>query len=100
MNKVYVAQENPRVDIISATKWGELIPLSNFKDQLHLNTGRLVMQLKRKLKDFDDKQKYLVAQIKDLTDKSNQIQFQLHQVDIAKTSFVKELTLSIKENQS
>ena len=54
MNKVYVAQENPRVDIISATKWGELVPLSNFKDQLHLNTGRLVMQLKRKLKDFDD----------------------------------------------
>ena len=51
-----------------------------------------------KLEDFDDKQKYLVAQIKDLTDKSNQLQFQLHQVDIARTSFIKELTLSIKEN--
>tara|TARA_R110000787_G_scaffold10531_3_gene35691 strand:+ start:197 stop:565 length:369 start_codon:yes stop_codon:yes gene_type:complete len=53
-NKVFVAQENPRVDIISATKWGELIPLANFNDQLHLNTGRLVAQIKRKLKTFDD----------------------------------------------
>ena len=51
-NKVFVAQENPRVDIISATKWGDLIPLSNFTDQLHLNTGRLVAQIKRKLKDL------------------------------------------------
>ena len=53
-NKVFVAQENPRVDIISATKWGELIPLANHNDQLHLNPGRLVAQIKRKLKGFDD----------------------------------------------
>jgi hypothetical protein len=45
-NRVFVAQENPRVDIISATKWGELIPLAN--------PGRLVSLIKRKLKDFSD----------------------------------------------
>ena len=52
-NRVYVAQENPRVDIVSATKWGELIPLTNQADQLHMNTGRLIQQIKRKLRDFD-----------------------------------------------
>ena len=53
-NKVFVAQANPRVDIVSATKWGELIPLANYNDQLHLNPGRLVSLIKRKLKDFSD----------------------------------------------
>jgi hypothetical protein len=52
-NRVYVAQENPKVDIVSATKWGELIALTNREDQLHLNTGRLIQQIKRKLRDFD-----------------------------------------------
>ena len=50
-----------------------------------------------KLEDFDDKQKYLVAQIKDLTDKSNKIKFQLDQIEIAKVAFIKTLTLSIEE---
>ena len=52
--KVYVAQENPRVDIVSATQWGDLIPLTNQSDQLHLNPGRLVEQIKRKLRTFDE----------------------------------------------
>ena len=52
--KVYVAQENPRVDIVSATQWGDLIPLTNQSDQLHLNPGRLVEQIKRKLRGFDE----------------------------------------------
>lgn len=54
-----------------------------------------------KLEDFDDKQKYLVAQIKDLTDKSNKVKFQLDQVEIAKVAFIKTLTLSIEnENET
>ena len=50
-----------------------------------------------KLEDFDDKQKYLVAQIRDLTDKSNKVKFQLDQIEIAKVAFIKALTLSIEE---
>ncbi len=54
-----------------------------------------------KLEDFDDKQKYLVAQIKDLTNKSNNAKFQLDQIEIAKESFIKTLTLSIEnENET
>ena len=26
---VYVVQENPRVDVVSAAQWGDLIPLAN-----------------------------------------------------------------------
>ena len=59
-NRVYVVQENPRVDIISATKWGELITLTNQTDQLHLNPGRLITQIKRKLQNFD-KDDWLLA---------------------------------------
>ena len=39
---VYVTQENPRVDMVSATKWGELIPLSSANDQVHLNPMRMI----------------------------------------------------------
>ena len=41
MSIVYVVQENPRVDILSATKYGELLPLASL--------------FKRKLKNFSDK---------------------------------------------
>ena len=51
---VYVTQENPRVDIVSASKWGDLVPLASPFDQIHLNSGRIVSQLRRKLKDFND----------------------------------------------
>ena len=50
-----------------------------------------------KVEEFDDKQKYLVAQIRDLTDKSNKIKFQFDQIEIAKVAFIKALTLSIEE---
>ena len=54
-----------------------------------------------KLEDFDDKQKYLVAQIKDLNDKSNKIKCQLDQIEIAKAAFINNLTKSIeKENET
>ena len=54
MNTVYVVQENPKVDIISATKYGELIPLANPTEQLHLNPSRIISQFKRKLTKFSD----------------------------------------------
>ena len=51
---VFVTQENPRVDIISATKYGDLEPLASPFDQIHLNPGRIVSQLRRKLQKFND----------------------------------------------
>jgi hypothetical protein len=51
---VFVTQENPRVDIISATKYGDLEPLASPFDQVHLNPGRIVSQLRRKLQKFND----------------------------------------------
>jgi len=61
----------------------------------------IINEKEYKLEDFDDKQKYLVAQIKDLTDKSNKVKFQLDQVEIAKVAFIKTLTLSIEnENET
>lgn len=57
---VFVTQENPRADIVSATKWGTLIPLSSPMDQVHLNPAYVVSQIKRKLQDFNDED-YLLA---------------------------------------
>ena len=51
---VFVTQENPRVNIISATKYGDLEPLASPFDQVHLNPGRIVSQLRRKLQKFND----------------------------------------------
>ena len=49
---VFVTQENPRVDILSAAKWGDLVPLASPFDQIHINPERVVSQLRRKLKGF------------------------------------------------
>ena len=57
---VYVTQENPRVDMVSDTKWGELIPLSSANDQVHLNPMRMITQITSKLKGFSDDD-YLLA---------------------------------------
>ena len=51
---VYVVQENPRVDVVSAAQWGDLIPLANPYDQVHLNPGRIVLQFRRKLRNYSD----------------------------------------------
>jgi hypothetical protein len=51
---VYVTQENPRVDIVSAIKYGDLIPLASPFDQVHLNPGRIVASMRRKLCGFSD----------------------------------------------
>jgi len=51
---VFVTQENPRVDIVSALKWGDLTSLAAPFDQVHLNPGRIVADLRRKLRNFGD----------------------------------------------
>tara|TARA_R110002020_G_scaffold405473_3_gene615514 strand:- start:390 stop:833 length:444 start_codon:yes stop_codon:yes gene_type:complete len=51
---VFVTQENPRVDILPATQWGDLTSLATPFDQILTNPGRLVAQIKRKLERFDD----------------------------------------------
>mgnify|MGYP003665378399 CR=1 FL=1 len=51
---VFVTQENPRVDILSAAKWGDLVPLASPFDQIHINPERVVSQLRRKLKGFGE----------------------------------------------
>ena len=56
---VFVTQENPRVDIVSASKWGDLEPLASPFDQVHLNPSRIVSQLRRKLKNFNDEDWWL-----------------------------------------
>ena len=54
MSNVYVTQENPRVNIVSAAKWGDLEPLTNPFDQIHINPSRIVAQIRRKLRGFTD----------------------------------------------
>jgi hypothetical protein len=54
MSKVYVTQENPRVNIVSAARWGDLEPLTNPFDQIHINPIRLVVQIRRKLRRATD----------------------------------------------
>ena len=51
---VFVTQENPRVDIVSALRWGDLTSLASPFDQVHLDPGRIVADLRRKLRNFGD----------------------------------------------
>ena len=51
---VFVTQENPKVDILAAMKWGELSALASPFDQVLMNPGRIVAEVRRKLKWFDD----------------------------------------------
>jgi len=50
-----------------------------------------------KEEDLDNKQKYLINQIKDLQTKSASLRFQLDQVSVAQTSFTNSLISSLKE---
>jgi hypothetical protein len=51
---VFVTQENPKVDILQARSWGNLDPLTSPFDQVHLDPGRMVSHLRRKLRHYDD----------------------------------------------
>lgn len=50
MATVFVTQENPRVNIIGAAQWGDLEPLTNPFDQIQINPGRIVSQIRTKLR--------------------------------------------------
>jgi len=50
-----------------------------------------------KEEDLDNKQKYLINQIKDLQAKSASLRFQLDQVSVAQSSFTNSLIASLKE---
>jgi|TARA_B100000424_G_C22822902_1_gene440087 hypothetical protein len=60
MAKVYVVQENPRVNILAAGRYGELIPLLSPGTQIALSPAPIVRLMKSKLKDYSDDD-YLLA---------------------------------------
>lgn len=47
--------------------------------------------------DFTDEQKYMLAQVKDLQTKEEQLKFSLHQMTVAKQGFIDALSKSLKE---
>lgn len=47
--------------------------------------------------DFTDEQKYMLAQVKDLQTKEEQLKFNLHQMTVAKQGFIDALSKSLKE---
>jgi len=48
--------------------------------------------------DLDERQKYLINQIRDLQSKSNNLRFQLDQVVVAQERFTEELIKALEEN--
>jgi len=46
--------------------------------------------------DFTDEQKYMLAQVKDLQTKEEQLKFNLHQMTVAKQGFIDALSKSLK----
>ena len=48
--------------------------------------------------DFDERQRYLINQIRDLQLKSNNLRFQLDQVVVAQERFTEELIKALEEN--
>lgn len=51
---VFITQENPKVDTLSARAWGHLDLLTSSFDQVHLDPGRIVSQMRRKLRHYND----------------------------------------------
>jgi hypothetical protein len=49
--------------------------------------------------DLDDKQTYLINQIKDLQGKSANLRFQLDQVSVAQSAFTNSLITSLKNEE-
>ena len=54
MSTVYVVQENPKVDIVSANRFGELKALADRREQVHLRPDSIINNLKRQLRCFND----------------------------------------------
>jgi len=53
-SRVFITQENPRVNILPALKFGDPETLAGPFDQVHINPGRTVSQIRRKLRGFCD----------------------------------------------
>jgi len=54
MGKVYVIQENSKFNIISAKKYGELVPVFEEGKQIMLSPAPAIKKLNYILKDFND----------------------------------------------
>ena len=54
MSTVYVVQENPKVDVVSANRFGELKALADKREQVHLRPENIINNLKRQLRCFND----------------------------------------------
>ena len=54
LSRVFVTQENPKVNIVSAVSFGELVALTNPFDQMHLNPARLIAEIRLKIRGFSD----------------------------------------------
>jgi hypothetical protein len=50
--------------------------------------------------DFTDEQKYMLAQVKDLQTKEEQLKFNLHQMTVAKQGFVDALSKSLRPSEA
>tara|TARA_R110000850_G_scaffold188658_1_gene314337 strand:- start:2 stop:238 length:237 start_codon:yes stop_codon:yes gene_type:complete len=48
--------------------------------------------------DFDERQRYLINQIRDLQSKSNNLRFQLDQIVVAQERFTEELMKTLEKN--
>ena len=55
--------------------------------------------IEHNIADLKDNEKYFVAQVKDLSTKINNLQFQLDQVTVAKESFTQALIKSIETEE-
>ena len=51
---VYLTQENPRFNVLKATKFGQLESLTTTDDQIYTSASRVVAKIKRGLKTFGD----------------------------------------------
>ena len=54
MNKVFVIQERPERNIVSAQKFGQLTPIISSRKQVVLSAAPTISIMKKVLKDFND----------------------------------------------
>ena len=56
--KVYLVQENPYISVLSAEEYGEIVTLFESGSQIMFSPQPDIRKLKRKLKDFNDNEKF------------------------------------------
>ena len=68
MAKVYLVQEvpidretlKPKFDITPALKYGEIVVISKRLAQMQFSPGPLILEIKKKLKDFNPEEDYIL----------------------------------------